>query len=128
MKKSSNENNLVIEKYSRSNELKVKQLIDLYNEDSYLFNLLRDNKKKCAYIAYYKKDVVGVFFTWNSNFHPYCTYFRMYTNPFYSEVHIEQFLLNEIQKRENFKLPLQTSIWGTSAHLKAYYEEHICRY
>lgn len=48
----------------------------------------------------------------------------MYTNPFYSEVHIEQFLLNEIQKRENFKLPLQTSIWGTSAHLKAYYEEH----
>ncbi|SCC44841.1 Protein of unknown function [Bacillus wiedmannii] len=55
MKKSSNENNLVIEKYSRSNELKVKQLIDLYNEDSYLFNLLRDNKTKCAYIAYYKK-------------------------------------------------------------------------
>ncbi|KAA0743638.1 hypothetical protein DN389_20860 [Bacillus sp. AY3-1] len=110
MKKSSDENNLVIEKYSRSNELKVKQLIDLYNEDSYLFNLLRDNKTKCVYIAYYKKDVVGVFFTWNSNFHPYCTYFRMYTNPFYSEVHIEQFLLNEIQKRENFKLPLQTSI------------------
>ncbi|MDE7554172.1 GNAT family acetyltransferase, partial [Bacillus tropicus] len=34
MKKSSNENNLVIEKYSRSNELQVKQLIDLYNEES----------------------------------------------------------------------------------------------
>ncbi|MED3126795.1 GNAT family acetyltransferase [Bacillus wiedmannii] len=124
MKKSSNENNLIIEKYSRSDELKIKQLIDLYNEESYLFNLLRDNKTKCAYVAYYKKDVVGVFFTWNSNFHPYCTYFRIYTNPFYSELHIEQFLLNEIQKRENFKLPLQTSIWETSAHLKAYYEEH----
>ncbi|PEJ73129.1 GNAT family acetyltransferase [Bacillus wiedmannii] len=124
MKKSSNENNLIIEKYSRSNELKVKQLIDLYNEDSYLFHLLRENKTKCAYIAYYKKDVVGVFFTWNSNFHPYCTYFRMYTNPFYSELHIEQFLLNEISKRENFKLPLQTSIWETSAHLKAFFEEH----
>lgn len=124
MKKSSNENNLIIEKYSRSNELKVKQLIDLYNEDSYLFNLLRDSKTKCAYVACYKKDVVGIFFTWNSSFHPYCTYFRIYTNPFYSELHIEQFLLNEILKRENFKLPLQTSIWETSAHLKAYYEEH----
>ncbi|TKI87376.1 GNAT family acetyltransferase, partial [Bacillus wiedmannii] len=32
MKKSSNENNLIIEKYSRSDELKIKQLIDLYNE------------------------------------------------------------------------------------------------
>ncbi|MGG5738173.1 MULTISPECIES: GNAT family acetyltransferase [Bacillus cereus group] len=124
MKKSSNEHNLVIEKYSRSNELKIKQLIDLYNEESYLFNLLQDNKTKCAYVAYYKKDVVGIFFAWNSNFHPYCTYFRIYTKPFYSGLHIEQFLLNEIQKRENFKLPLQTSIWETSAHLKAYYEEH----
>ncbi|MGG1849037.1 GNAT family acetyltransferase [Bacillus wiedmannii] len=124
MKKSSDKNNLVIEKYSRSNELKVKQLIDLYNEDSYLFNLLRDNKTKCAYVAYYKKDVVGTFLTWNNNFHPYCTYFRIYTNPFYSVLHIEQIFLTEILKRENFKLPLQTSIWETSAHLKAYYEEH----
>ncbi len=64
MKKSSNENNLVIEKYSRSNELQVKQLIDLYNEESYLYHLLRNIKTKCAYIAYYKKDVVGIFFTW----------------------------------------------------------------
>lgn len=115
---------LVIEKYSSSNELQVKQLINLYNEESYLFNLLRDNKTKCAYVAYYIKDVVGVFFTWNSNSHPYCTYFRIYADPFYSELHIEQFLLNEIQKRENFKLPLQTSIWETSAHLKAFFEEH----
>lgn len=82
MMKSSNENNLVIEKYSKNNELQVKQLIDLYNEESYLFHLLRDNKTKCAYVAYYKKDVVGIFFTWGSNFHPYCTYFRIYTNPF----------------------------------------------
>lgn len=124
MKKSSNENNLVIEKYSRSNELQVKHLIDLYNEESYLFHLLRDNKTKCAYVAYYKKDVVGIFFTWDSNFHPYCTYFRIYTNPFYSGLHIEQFLLNEIPKRENFILPLQTSIWETSAHLKDYYEQN----
>lgn len=124
MKNSSNKNNLVIEKYNRSNELQVKQLINLYNEESYLFNLLRDNKTKCAYVAYYIKDVVGVFFTWNSNSHPYCTYFRIYADPFYSELHIEQFLLNEIQKRENFKLPLQTSIWETSAHLKAFFEEH----
>ncbi|KYZ66840.1 hypothetical protein [Bacillus sp. GZT] len=124
MKKSLNEHNLVIEKYSKNNELQVKQLIDLYNEESYLFHLLRDNKTKCAYVAYYKKDVVGIFFTWCSNFHPYCTYFRIYTNPFYSELHIEQYLLDEIQKRENFKLPLQTSIWETSAHLKDYYEQN----
>ncbi|MFB5577149.1 GNAT family acetyltransferase [Bacillus cereus] len=124
MMKSSNENNLVIEKYSKNNELQVKQLIDLYNEESYVFHLLPDNKTKCAYVAYYKKDVVGIFFTWGSNFHPYCTYFRIYTNPFYSELHIEQYLLDEIQKRENFKLPLQTAIWETSAHLKDYYEQN----
>ncbi|EFI65650.1 GNAT family acetyltransferase [Bacillus cereus] len=124
MKKSLNEHNLVIEKYSKNNELQVKQLIDLYNEESYLFHLLRNNKTKCAYVAYYKKDVVGIFFTWGSNFHPYCTYFRIYTHPFYTELHIEEFLLNEIQKRENFKLPLQTSIWETSAHLKDYYEQN----
>ncbi|OON61834.1 GNAT family acetyltransferase, partial [Klebsiella pneumoniae] len=29
-----------------------------------------------------------------------------------------------IQKRENFKLPLQTAIWETSAHLKDYYEQN----
>lgn len=124
MKKSSHKHTLVIEKYSSSHELQVKQLIDLYNEESYLFHLLLNNKTKCAYVAYHKKDVVGIFFAWGNNFHPYCTYFRIYTNPFYSELHIEQFLLNEIQKLENFKLPLQTSIWDTSAHLKAFYEEH----
>ncbi|AJH72518.1 hypothetical protein DJ86_1402 [Bacillus cereus ATCC 4342] len=124
MKKSSNENNLVIEKYSRSNEIQVKQLIDLYKEESYLFHLLQNNKTKCAYVAYYKKDVVGIFFTWGSNFHPFCTYFRIYTHPFYSELHIEEYLFSEIQKRENFKLPLQTSIWETSAHLKNYYEQN----
>ena len=70
------------------------------------------------------KNVVGVFFAWGNNFHPYCTYFRIYTHPFYAELHIEEFLLNEIQKRENFKLPLQTSIWETSAHLKDYYEQN----
>ncbi|MED3034322.1 GNAT family acetyltransferase [Bacillus thuringiensis] len=124
MKNSSNENNLVIESYNRSNELKVKQLIDLYNEESYLFHLLRNNKTKCAYVAYYKKDVIGIFFTWGSNFHPFCTYFRIYTHPFYSELHIEEYLFSEIQKRENFKLPLQTSIWETSAHLKNYYKQN----
>lgn len=124
MKKSSNENNLVIEKYSRSNEIQVKQLIDLYKEESYLFHLLQNNKTKCAYVAYYKKDVVGIFFTWGSNFHPFCTYFRIYTHPFYSELHIEEYLFSEIQKRENFKLPLQTSIWETSAHSKNYYEQN----
>ena len=51
MKKSLNEHNLVIEKYSKNNELQVKQLIDLYNEESYLFHLLRDNKTKCAYVG-----------------------------------------------------------------------------
>ena len=98
MMKSSNENNLVIEKYSKNNELQVKQLIDLYNEESYVFHLLRDNKTKCAYVAYYKKDVVGIFFTWGSNFHPYCTYFRIYTNPFYSELHIEHMPILDLQK------------------------------
>ncbi len=44
MKKSSNENNLVIEKYSRSNELQVKQLLK-----SFPFN-------PCAtWITYQKK-------------------------------------------------------------------------
>ncbi|GAB6440178.1 MULTISPECIES: GNAT family acetyltransferase [Bacillus] len=124
MKKSSHKHTLVIEKYSSSHELQLKQLIDLYNEESYLFHLLLNNKTRCAYVAYHKKDVVGIFFAWGNNFHPYCTYFRIYTNPFYSELHIEQFLLNEIQKLENFTLPLQTSIWDTSAHLKAFYEEH----
>ncbi|MED0978491.1 GNAT family acetyltransferase [Bacillus paramycoides] len=124
MNSSSNEHHFFTEKYRESNELEVKQLIDLYNEESYLLNLLRHNKVNCAYVAYYNKDVVGIFIAWNSNFHPYCIYFRMFTNPFYSQLHIEKYLLTEIQKRESFNLPLQTSIWETSAHLKAYYKEN----
>ncbi|MDM8361796.1 GNAT family acetyltransferase [Bacillus thuringiensis] len=124
MNHSLNESNLSLERYRDNNELEVRKLIDLYNEEYSLLNLLRNNKTNCAYVAYYKKDVVGIFFAWNSNFHPYCTYFRIYTNPFYSELHIEQFLFTEIQKREQFNLPFQTSIWETSAHLKAYYEQN----
>ncbi|PFQ53754.1 GNAT family acetyltransferase [Bacillus cereus] len=124
MNHSLNESNLFLEKYRDNNALEVRKLIDLYNDEYSPLNLLRNNKTKYAYVAYYKKDVVGIFFAWNSNFHPYCTYFRIYTNPFYLDLHIEQYLLGDIQKRENFKLPLQTSIWETSAHLKAYYEEH----
>ncbi|MED0965828.1 GNAT family acetyltransferase [Bacillus paramycoides] len=123
MSNSSNETNLFIEKYRKSNELEVKQIIDLYNEESYLLNLLRDNKTKCAYVAYYNKDVVGIFIAWTSSSHPYCTYFRIFTNPFYSQLKIEKFLLTEVQKQEDFNLPLQTSIWETSSHLKGFYDE-----
>ncbi len=137
MKKSLNEHNLVIEKYSKNNELQVKQLIDLYNEESYVFHLLRDNKTKCAYVAYYKKDVVGIFFTWGSNFHPYCTYFRIYTNPFYSELHIEKFLLNEISKKRKLQTTITNLYMGNISSFKSVFlkniilrksEEHICRY
>ncbi|MGE7866042.1 GNAT family acetyltransferase [Bacillus paramycoides] len=125
MNDSPNENNFSIEKYRESNELQVKQLIDLYNEESYLFNLLQGNKTNCAYVAHYNKDVVGIFMAWNSNFHPYCIYFRIFTNPFYSELNIERYLLSEVQKQEDFNLPLQTSIWETSAHLKAFYDNNF---
>ncbi|MBJ8103708.1 MULTISPECIES: GNAT family acetyltransferase [Bacillus cereus group] len=124
MNKSSNENTLFIKKYKASNELEVKQLIALYNEESNLLHLLRNNKVKCAYVAYYNKDVVGIFIAWSSNFHPYCTYFRIYTNPLCSKLQIKKHLLTEVQKREKFILPLQTSIWETLAQLKAFYEEN----
>lgn len=118
MKNSSNENNLVIESYNRSNALKVKEIIDLYNEESYLFHLLRNNKTKCAYVAYYNKDVVGIFFAWSNNFHPYCTYFRIYTNPFYSELHIEQYLLSEIQKTRKLQTTIANLYMGNISSFK----------
>ncbi|MBS9802140.1 GNAT family acetyltransferase [Bacillus toyonensis] len=124
MNHSLNESNLSLEKYRDNNALEVRKLIDLYNDEYSPLNLLRNNKANCAYAAYYNKDIVGTFIAWNSDFHPYCTYFRIYTNPFYSTLHIEQFLFTEIQKREQLNLPIQTSIWETSAHLKAYYEQN----
>ncbi|MFE7376071.1 GNAT family acetyltransferase [Bacillus cereus] len=124
MNHSLNESNLFLEKYRDNNVLEVRKLIDLYNDEYSPLNLLRNNKTNCAYTAYYNKDIVGTFIAWNSYFHPYCTYFRIYTNPFYSALHIEQFLFTEIQKQEQLNLPYQTSIWETSAHLKAYYEQN----
>ncbi|PEB51119.1 GNAT family acetyltransferase [Bacillus pseudomycoides] len=115
---------LFIKEYENTNEGQVKQLIDLCHEESYLLHLLESKKLRYTYAAYHETQLVGMFIAWRCDFHPHCTYFRILTNPSYAHMKIEEHLLHKVTKLEQMDLPLQTSTWETSVHLKEFYERN----
>jgi hypothetical protein len=76
----------------------------------------------CTYEAYDNEKLVGLITAWNSEFHPYCTYFAMVTDA-HRGYEIESLLINELLNFEKVKFPLQTSIWESSYRLKTFYEQ-----
>jgi len=113
-----------IKKYEREEEVQFNQLIQICFEEDYLSNMLHSSNLKFAYSAYFDNDFVGILIAWTSSFHPYCTYFRILINPFYNRINIEEKLLFKVEELRNVNVPLQTSIWETSANLKYFYENN----
>ena len=60
---------------------------------------------------------------WTSSFHPYCTYFRILSNPLHKRLNIKENLLSNSEKLEIINLPLQSSLWKTSTNLRDVYEK-----
>lgn len=116
-----NDLNLIIYKYNENDEKQVSHLINLCKEEQYLLRILKSEKLVLCYTAHIQNKVVGIIFVWKNDFHPYCTYFRLLTNPFYSNWNIEAKLLAKLGKQN---LPLQTSIWETATKLKQFYESN----
>jgi len=88
--------------------------------------ILRGVKSKnnfCTYEAYEEGRLVGLLTAWTSDFHPYCTYFSLVTNPFLDNK-VETFLLQSLYRTPGIKFPLQTSIWETSYRFKTFYEDN----
>lgn len=112
---------LTIKEYEGKEEDQLKQLLFLCFEDDILLNIVNSSKLKFAYAAFIKEKLVGFMFAWTSSIHPYCTYFRILSHPFYNWLDIEGKLLSKAEELIINNLPLQTSIWETSAKLKRLY-------
>jgi len=108
--------------YDKRDEVQLKELLDLSFEDEGLLNIVKNSKFKFAYSAFVKDKLVGVVFGWVSSFHPYCTYFRILSNPFYVMGDVEGKLLSKVESLGTIDFPLQTSIWETSVNVKNIYE------
>lgn len=100
----------------------VKTLIDYSNEDHVLLNILKNSLYDLASVAYIDSNLVGIIFTWRSNYHENSMNFRLLSNPLYVAYEIEKELLKHLETK-NMKLPLKTSIWETSVALKQLYEK-----
>ncbi|QFF98949.1 hypothetical protein PB01_08950 [Psychrobacillus glaciei] len=100
-------------------EEQMRELIEFCQEDYFLLGILKSKKLIFKQTAYIEGKLVGVIMAWKNDFHPYCTYFRLLTNPFYSSWNIESLLLAKLGKQS---LPLQTSIWESTTNLKQLYE------
>lgn len=114
---------MMIRAYDKSDEARLKGLLDLSFEDDVLLTFLHHHTFKFAYSAFYENELVGVIFGWESKFHPNCTYFRILSNPFYGRYGVEEKLLAKIDGLKGSNGPLQTSIWETAINLRNLYEE-----
>lgn len=112
---------VIIHRYTESDEEQVKQLIDVCQEQAYLLRILKSKRLKFGFTARIATKVVGLVMGWKSDFHPHCTYIRILTNPFYNGWNIEEKLFSKMGKQA---LPLQTSIWETANNLKQFYESN----
>ncbi|WP_391209308.1 hypothetical protein [Psychrobacillus sp. L4] len=100
-------------------EEQIRELIEFCQEDYFLLGILKSKKLIFKQTAYIEGKLVGVIMAWKNDFHPYCTYFRLLTNPRFSSWNIESKLIAKLGKQN---LPLQTSIWETATNLKQFYE------
>ncbi|WP_342601123.1 hypothetical protein MHB48_09065 [Psychrobacillus sp. FSL H8-0483] len=115
---------IIIKKYERIDEEQFAQLLHLCFEEEYLLSVVYSSKLKFAYSAFFKNKLIGIVIAWTSSFHPYCTYFRILSNPLYKRLSIEEKLLSNIEKLETINFPLQTSVWETSTNLRKVYEKN----
>jgi len=96
------------------------------NDEFTQTHFLRGVKSKnnfCTYEAYEEGRLVGLLTAWTSDFHPYCTYFSIATNPFLDNK-VEALLLQSLYKTPGIRFPLQTLIWETSYRLKTFFEDN----
>jgi hypothetical protein len=111
---------------SPSNENIKEVLLNWLGDDEFSYHyFLRGLNIKhtiCTYEAYDNEKLVGLITAWNSDFHPYCTYFAMVTDA-HMGYEIESLLVNKLLDFEKVKFPLQTSIWESSYRLKTFYEQ-----
>jgi hypothetical protein len=115
---------IVIKKYEEQEEKHLKELFSLCFEDVKLLNILNKNRYIFAYSAFLENELVGVMFSWQSSFHPYCTYFRILVNPFYNSLNITEQLLSRIEDLRTKNVPLQTSVYETVNSLISTYKEN----
>ncbi|MUV37813.1 hypothetical protein JNUCC1_01619 [Lentibacillus sp. JNUCC-1] len=115
---------IVIREYDETDEVQLKELLDFSFEDESLLNIVRGFKYKFAYSALVGDKLAGVIFGWISGFHPYCTYFRILSNPFYQMYGLEERLLTKVESLGVIDRPLQTSIWETAINERNLYERN----
>jgi len=115
---------ITIEDFEYKNIEEVKTLINYSNEDEGLLTILKNSIYNFAYIAYIDSNLVGIIFTWRSNYHENSINFRLLSNPLYFAYEIEKELLKQLETK-GMNLPLKTSIWETSVTLKQLYEKKL---
>lgn len=115
---------IIIKKYERIDEEQFARLLHLCFEEEYLLSIVYSSKLKFAYSAFLNNKLIGIVIAWTSSFHPYCTYFRILSNPLYKRLSIEEKLLSYVENLETINFPLQTSVWETSANLRDVYENN----
>lgn len=118
---------LTIKRYEAKEEEQLKQLLYFCFEEEVFINVINGSRLKFAFSALYENKLVGMVFAWTSSFHPYCTYFRILSNPFYNGLHIEEELVSKVHEQKiktSPNLPLQTSVWETSVNLNRVYKNN----
>ena len=111
-----------IREYKNIDEEQVKKLITVCSEEYYLISILKSPKLIKAFSAFHKTKLAGVIFAWKSDFHPYCTYFRLLVNPLYKGRNVAEDLFSKLEQQA-IDYPLQTSIRETNEDLNLFYNQ-----
>jgi len=109
-----------IKNYEREDKEQLGQLLQICFEDDYLSKVLDSSSLKFSYSAFVENQLVGILIAWKNEFHPYCTYLRLLSNPLFNN-DIEEKLLSKVEREIEY-FPLQTSIWETSTKLQGVLE------
>ncbi|MEK5529616.1 hypothetical protein BK128_16160 [Viridibacillus sp. FSL H7-0596] len=111
-----------MKKYTSNQLDEVKDLMKYNYEEPFVLHILEQLKYEFAYMAYEEENLVGLIVTWKNKLHPFCLYFRVYSNPSSSQ-NVEHQLLQYVKRNEVLELPLQTSLWETSRKLMDTFEQ-----
>ncbi|WP_456278847.1 GNAT family N-acetyltransferase [Bacillus sp. AK128] len=119
---------ILIKEYNSVHNDSINQLLticfgDDNNSKMYFERGWKSPSNLCTYVALHKNEIVGGITSWNTNFHPNCSYISIIVDPLFRDIGMEDQLLKLVESNQDINFPLQTLICETNYFTKEFYEK-----
>lgn len=116
---------ITLREYQESDEQAVLKLFDESYGENTLRQMFKSKKFNQAFLAFQKEELIGITVSWENDFHPESTYFRILVKPIDLPIEeIKKKLFYKLREEVSAKKPLITRVFETALSARDFYEKN----